>query len=205
MANPGKRARRADRDGASAAGDPGEQMTRMQRRARMLILIAIGVVVIAAVAVGIWSVTKATRKASGDAPELLTAAGYDGLVADIEREFPSELVTQIGVFERHAVVYIPVDATSDRYRSFVYRNGDWRDLDSGTERAAGFAPDQVTGRAVATAVADLRTRVADPTSTSIIVRAKGEDGACLQGDVANDAQEQATVRYTCEGVALKGP
>lgn len=108
----------------------------------------------------------------------------------------------MGAFDEHAVVDVPVDSESARYRSYVYRGGDWEDFSSGSSQFRRFSPTQLSGAVVAAAVADVRGRVEAPTNVDVVVQAPATDGGCVRASASYAFDESVVVKYRCDGTVV---
>ena len=125
-------------------------------------------------------------------PEVLTAEGYDELVAAVEAETGSTTVFDAVLYPEYAVVSIPVDATTKRQESWYWDGTDLRSNDSkNTASFDRFDLAGVDGAVVVDLVDQVRTLVEDPTSWYAIVRTADADGATMWAYASNEYRETA--------------
>jgi len=195
------------RERASVVARRAAPRRRRPRTSRVGVALAGGGVVAALAASLVIGAIGSDRTGTGPSAALLTADGYDDLTERVVERFGSDQVFEMVVYPEYAVVRAPVDATSNRYRSAVYHRSDWTDPSTGTAGDPRFPVDQVAGRVVAAAVDDARGRIEKPTTSSAVIRARAEDGTCVQAFASNEFSETATVSYRCDGtvVSRRGP
>jgi hypothetical protein len=145
-----------------------------------------------------------TSGTSGEELELLTAEGYDGLVAAVAEKTGSATVFGATIYPGYAVVDVPVDARSQRSFGYYY-DGGWSDwTGSGTAPGDRLELDQIDGATVEGLVREVEQLVQDPAASYVIVNARGgEDGVCLSAYAMNEYDETAYLDATCSGKVVR--
>ena len=136
--------------------------------------------------------------------ELLTAEGYDELVAAVEDRTGSRTVFGATIYPGYAVVDVPVDGRSKRSAGYHY-DGDWRDwAGSGTADVERFELDRVDGATVERLVNKVEKLVDDPSASYVLVNARGrEQGVCLSAYTTNEYDETAYLDARCNGRVVR--
>lgn len=127
---------------------------------------------------------------SAPAGGVLTAEGYDELVAAVADSTGKPVVFDAVLYPDYAVVTTPVDATSDRYESWYWDGSAFSTSGSkGTAPYPRFDLTGVDGAVVVELVEQARALVDDPVSWYAIVRAPDESGAVVWAYASNEFSE----------------
>lgn len=137
---------------------------------------------------------------SEDTVNVLSRGGYRDLLEDVEAATGSTEAFEGVLYPGYAVVYLPVDARSQRY-AYWYWNGEMDDLDSrGTSSYERFDLADVDISVVVRLVNRVRGLVEEPTSYYAIVREPDpSDGAAIWAYASNEYSESAFISATPEG------
>jgi len=143
-------------------------------------------------------------------PEVITADSFisveaiEDLVADLEAETGVTQVFDVVIYPGYAVLDVPVDRETKRYRSY-YWDGELNPSESRSTSTwsrfdlATLAPRSV----VSVSQRARRTLVDDPTSWYVIVRAPDDEGASIWAYVQNDDDEGGYLSATAEGRVVR--
>lgn len=185
----------------SVAPDAGARVGKLPKALFLIPVVAALVVVIAVVGAIFATGGDDGGVLGGDPePEVLTAQGYDELVAAVEEETGSTTVFDAVLYPAYAVVSIPVDATTKRQESWYWDGTDLRSNDSkSTASFDRFDLAGVDGAVVVDLVDQVRTLVEDPTSWYAIVRTSDADGATMWAYARNEYGETAYLGARADG------
>ncbi|GAA4698344.1 hypothetical protein [Nocardioides conyzicola] len=177
---------------------------RLPRTLFLIPVVAVLVVVVGVVAavLGVGSGDdEVDAGAAGPADaQVLTAEGYDELVAAVEEETGGTTVFDAVLYPAYAVVSVPVDATTKRQESWYWDGTDLRSNNSkSTASFDRFDLASVDGAVVVDLVDRVRDLVEDPTSWYAIVRTSDPDGATMWAYASNEYDETAYLGAAADG------
>jgi hypothetical protein len=169
---------------------------------RMLLLIPLGMVLL--VAAGVVIAVVALGGDDGESGplggEVLTAQGYDDLVAAVADEAGSSRVFDAVLYPEYAVVSIPADETTQREESYYWDGSDLSSNDSkSTSSSERFDLTAVDGQVLVDLVARARTLVEEPTTWYAIVRAPDANGSMVSAYATNEYGETAYLSARSDG------
>jgi hypothetical protein len=175
-------------------------------------LLLIPFVVILLVAVGIVSAVVAVSSGDNDVSvfgdskpkgHVLSAEGYDEVVAAVEDESGSTAVFDAVFYPEYAVVSIPADGSSQRQESFYWDGSDLSSNDSkSTASGIRFDLTRVEGQTVIDLVDRVKLLVEDPVSWYAIVRAPDGDRSMIWAYATNEYGETAYLGARRDGTVV---
>jgi hypothetical protein len=174
-----------------------EERTVTSRRGGLIALLVAMVAVMTAPVVA-FVVHRAHDAAADDPPPVLTGRGYADLVAAVRAETGGTQAFSAVLYPDYAALDLPVDASSQRMRSW-YWDGELVENTRSTTSVERFDLAEVDMAVVLRLLTRVQSRVEDETSWYVIVHAPGSDGSTYQVYASNEYQETAYVTATPDG------
>jgi hypothetical protein len=123
-------------------------------------------------------------------PDVLSEAGYQDLLDAVEEETGGTTAFSAVLYPTYAVVELPVDRTTQREAYWYWDGSDLTDNDSkSTSSFPRTDLSRVDPAVIVDLVAQVRTKVEDPTSWYAIVRAPDDSGAVVWVYASNEYSE----------------
>jgi hypothetical protein len=123
--------------------------------------------------------------------EVLTAEGYGDLLAAVEEQSGGTTAFDTVLYPGYAVVSLPVDRRSKRYRSWYWDGSSLTTSSQGTSTSPRFDLARIDAAVVVDLVDRVQGLVDDPTSWYAIVRAPDDDGAMIWAYASNEFSESS--------------
>jgi hypothetical protein len=136
-------------------------------------------------------VQEATGVDEGTSKDVLSAEGYADLVAAVQEQSGGTEAFDAVLYPEYAVVSLPVDDHTKRYRSWYWDGGSLATSSQGTASSPRFDMGGVDAAVLVDLVGQVQELVEDPTSWYVIVRAPDADGAMLWAYASNEFAETA--------------
>ncbi|MBA2955953.1 hypothetical protein GON03_16570 [Nocardioides sp. MAH-18] len=159
----------------------------------------VAVLVVAASIVGalvaFTDVSQTAREATGldgdPSADVLSVDGYADLVAAVEEQSGGTEAFDAVLYPEYAVVSLPVDARTQRYRSWYWDGSALATSSQGTASSPRFDLAAVDPAVLVDLVEQVQGLVEDPASWYVIVRAPDDGGAMIWAYASNEFAETA--------------
>lgn len=178
---------------------PGPTAARGKPSAALVLLPFVAVLVVAITLIGallvftdvVDRVGEATGAEEAESADVLSVEGYADLLAAVEEESGGTRAFDAVLYPEYAVVSLPVDRQSERYRSWYWDGTTLDTWSQGTTTGPRFDLAKVDAAVVVDLVEQVQGLVEEPTSWYAIVRAPDGDGAVVWAYASNEFNETA--------------
>lgn len=164
-----------------------------------LVIPFVAVLVVAVAIVGsllaLTDVSQQVKEATGvdedPSGDVLSVEGYADLVTAVQEQSGGTTAFDAVLYPEYAVVSLPVDGRTQRYRSWYWDGSSLATSSQGTASSPRFDMSAVDPAVLVDLVGQVQGLVEDPESWYVIVRAPDDDGATMWAYASNEFAETA--------------
>ena len=136
-------------------------------------------------------VQEATDLDEAGPSDVLSVDGYGDLLAAVQEQSGGSTAFDAVLYPEYAVVSLPVDDRTKRYRSWYWDGRSLATSSQGTASSPRFDMEDIDPAVLVDLVEQVQGRVEDPTSWYVIARAPDDSGAMVWAYASNEFAETA--------------